>query len=117
MTRRKDLSESTRSEKAVVVRITLLAVGPDVDEVAFGGHLGAMYEAMIIARLGLSSGGEAIAGLTTYTEHEFDMTAFSSAVLIAPSVFGKSVFDIRKSTKICARGMFPWDISRHRCSI
>jgi L-alanine-DL-glutamate epimerase-like enolase superfamily enzyme len=55
-----------------------------------------MYEAMIVASLKLSNGVEALAGLTTYTEHEYDMTAFSSAIQMAPFVLGKNVFEIPK---------------------
>lgn len=85
---------SAQTHGVTVDRITLSAIGPNTDMVTFGTHLGDMHEAMIIASLGLSNGVSAIAGLTTYTEHEFDMTAFSSAVLMAPFVLGKSVFDI-----------------------
>ena len=77
-----------------VDRIELLAVGPDSERTTWSSHLGEMYEALIIARLQLSNGVEAIAGLTVYTEHEFDMTAFASASLMAPFVLGRDVFDI-----------------------
>jgi hypothetical protein len=87
---------NAQTSDVTVDRIELSAIAPDSDMVTFGAHLGAMHEAMIVARLGLSNGVEAIAGLTTYTEHEYDRTAFSSAVLMAPFVLGKSVFDIPK---------------------
>ena len=70
----------TQIMSAVTVeRIELLAVGPDGERVTWSSHLGPMYEAMILARLFLSNGVEAIAGTTTYTEHEFDMTTFSAS--------------------------------------
>ena len=53
-----------------------------------------MHEAMIVARLFLSNGVEAIAGSTSYTEHEFDMTAFSAASLMVPFVLGRNALDI-----------------------
>ncbi|MCU9850254.1 hypothetical protein OEZ60_19890 [Defluviimonas sp. WL0024] len=78
----------------IVERIELLAVGPDGEKVTWSSHLGPMYEAMILARLHLSNGIEALAGTTAYTEHEFDRTVFSAASLMAPFVLGKSVFAI-----------------------
>ena len=53
-----------------------------------------MHEAMIVARFSLSNGVEAIAGTTTYTEHEFDKTLFHAAALMAPFVLGRDAFDI-----------------------
>ncbi|MFZ1470463.1 MAG: enolase C-terminal domain-like protein [Paracoccaceae bacterium] len=79
---------------ATVEKIDLLAIGPDGHKVTWSSHLGPMYEAMTVARLSLSNGIEAIAGLTTYTEHEFDRTAFGAASLMAPFVLGRSVLEI-----------------------
>ncbi|MGP6085479.1 mandelate racemase/muconate lactonizing enzyme family protein [Antarctobacter jejuensis] len=79
---------------AVVEEIELLAVGPDGERVTWSSHLGEMYEAMIVARLRLSNGVEAISGMTVYTEHEFDMTVFSAASLMAPFVLGRNILDI-----------------------
>ncbi|MDD9984506.1 MAG: hypothetical protein OXU81_24625 [Gammaproteobacteria bacterium] len=78
----------------IVERIELLAVGPDGEKVTWSSHLGPMYEAMVVARLFLSNDVEAIAGTTTYTEHEFDMATFSAASLMAPFVLGCDAFDI-----------------------
>ena len=77
-----------------VERIELLAIGPDGERVTWSSHLGPMYQAMIVARLFLSNGVEAIAGSTTYTEHEFDKTLFHAAILMAPFVLGRDAFDI-----------------------
>ncbi|MES0811790.1 enolase C-terminal domain-like protein [Roseibium sp. SCPC15] len=77
-----------------VEQIELLAVGPDVERVTWSAMLGEMYEALLIARLTLSDGTEGIAGLTAYTEHEFDRTGFHAASLMAPFVLGKDVMDI-----------------------
>ena len=79
----------------IVERIELLAIGPDGEKVTWSSHLGPMYEAMIVVRLFLSNGVEAIAGTTTYTEHEFDMATFSAASLMAPFVLGRDAFDTR----------------------
>ena len=76
-----------------VDRIELLAVGPDGEKVTWSSHLGVMHEALIVARLFLSNGVEAIAGSTAYTEHEFDRTAFVAASLMAPFVLGRDAFD------------------------
>ncbi len=76
-----------------VERIELLAIGPDGEKVTWSSHLGTMYEALIVARLFLSNGVEAIAGTTTYTEHEFDRTTFHAAALMAPFVLGRDAFD------------------------
>jgi len=54
-----------------------------------------MYEAMVVARLFLSNGVEAIAGTTTHTEHEFDKATFHAAALMAPFVLGRDAFDTR----------------------
>ena len=75
--------------------IELLAIGPAGERVTWSARLGPMYEAMIVARLSLSNGVEAIAGATTYTEHEFDRTLFHAAALMAPFVLGRDAFDIR----------------------
>ena len=83
----------------IVERIELLAIGPDGERVTWSSHLGPMYEALIVARLFLSNGVEAIAGTTTYTEHEFDRTAFSAANLMAPFVLGRDAFDIHAAYK------------------
>ena len=80
---------------AIVERIELLAIGPDGEKVTWSSHLGPMYEAMVIARLFLSNGVEAIAGTTTYTEHEFDKATFHAAALMAPFVLGRDAFDTR----------------------
>ena len=79
----------------IVERIELLAIGPDGEKVTWSSHLGPMYEAMIVTRLFLSSGVEAIAGTTTYTEHEFDRATFCAAALMAPFVLGHDAFDSR----------------------
>ena len=79
----------------IVERIELLAVGPDGEKVTWSSHLGPMYEAMVVVRLFLSNGVEAIAGATTHTEHEFDRTTFSAAALMAPFVLGHDAFDTR----------------------
>ena len=77
-----------------VERIELLAIGPEGERVTWSARLGPMYEAMIVARLFLSSGVEALAGATTYTEHEFDRTLFHAAALMAPFVLGRDASDI-----------------------
>ena len=79
----------------IVERIELLAIGPDCERVTWSSHLGLMYEAMVVARLFLSNGVEAIAGATTYTEHEFDRTTFAAATLMAPFVLRRDAFDTR----------------------
>ena len=79
---------------ATVHRIELLAIGPDGEKVTWSAHLGPMHEALIVARLFLSNGVEAIAGTTSHSEHEFDMTVFSAASLMAPFVLGRDAFDI-----------------------
>ena len=79
---------------ATVDRIELLAVGPEGERVTWSARLGSMYEAMIVARLSLSNGVEALAGATTYTEHEFDRTLFHAAGLMAPFLLGRDAFDI-----------------------
>lgn len=82
------------AQNPAVQSIELLAIGPDGERVTWSARLGKMYEAMIVARLTLSDGTEAVAGLTAYTEHEFDRTAFSAARLMAPFVLGKGVMDL-----------------------
>ena len=72
-----------------------MAIGPDSERVTWSSHLGPMYEALIVARLLLSNGVEAIAGTTTYTEHEFDRATFHATALMAPFVLGRDAFDIR----------------------
>ena len=79
----------------IVERIELLAIGPDSERVTWSSHLGPMYEALIVARLFLSNGVEAIAGTTTYTEHDFDRATFHAAALTAPFVLGLDAFDTR----------------------
>ena len=79
----------------IVERIELLAIGPDGEKVSWSSHLGPMHEAMVVARLFLSNGVEAIAGTTTYTEHEFDKATFHAAALMAPFVLGRDAFDTR----------------------
>ena len=79
----------------IVERIELLAIGPDGERVTWSSHLGPMFEALIVARLFLSNGVEAIAGTTTYSEHEFDRTTFHAAALMAPFVLGRDAFDAR----------------------
>ncbi len=76
-----------------VERIELLAIGPDGEKTSWSSHLGPMHEALILARLGLANGVDAVAGTTTYTEHEFDRTVFSAASLMAPFVLGRDVFE------------------------
>ena len=79
----------------IIDGIELLAIGPSGERVTWSARLGPMYEAMIVARLSLSNGVEAIAGATTYTELEFDRTLFHAAALMAPFVLGREAFDIR----------------------
>ena len=77
-----------------VERIELLAIGPDGEKVTWSSHLGPMHQALIVARLFLSNGVEAVAGTTTYTEHEFDRTTFAAASILAPFVLGRDACDI-----------------------
>lgn len=79
---------------ATVQDIEILAIGPDSPRVTWSSHLGEMYEALIVARLFLSNGIEAIAGTTAYTEHAFDRTGFSAVCLMAPFVLGRSIHEI-----------------------
>ena len=64
-----------------VDRIELLAVGPEDEKVSWNSHLGPMHQGLVVARLFLSNGVEAIAGTTTYTEHEFDRATFLRCIL------------------------------------
>lgn len=80
----------------IVKTIELFAIGPDGEKVSWSSFLGPMCEAMIVVRLTFDNGLEGIAGLTTYTEHEFDQTAFHSASLMAPFLLGKGLYDIPK---------------------
>ena len=79
----------------IVERIELLAIGPDGEKVTWSSHLGSMYEAIVVVRLFLSNGVEAIAGATTHTEHEFDRATFSATALMALFVLGRGAFDTR----------------------
>lgn len=83
-------------EHMIVEKINLMAVGPDGPKVTWSSRLGPMFEALIIARLSLSNGVEGIAGVTVYTEHEFDQSVFAASGLMAPFVLGRSVYDIPK---------------------
>ena len=99
-----------------VDRIELLAIGPDGEKVTWSSHLGAMHQALVVARLFLSNGVEAIAGTTTYTEHEFDRTVFPPR----PS-WRRSCWDAMRSTsarpmRTCGSATCRWGISRHRSS-
>ena len=78
----------------IVEKIGLMAVGPDGPKVTWSSRLGPMYEALVIARLSLSNGVEGIAGVTVYTEHEFDQSVYAASGLIAPFVLGHSIHDI-----------------------
>ena len=77
-----------------VDRIELLAIDPDGEKVTWSSYLGPMYQALLVARLSLSNGVEAIAGSTTYAEHEFDKTLFHAASLMAPFVLGRDASDV-----------------------
>ena len=83
-------------KNVVVEKINLLAVGPDGPKVTWSSRLGPMYEALVIARLSLSNGVEGIAGVTVYTEHEFDQSVYAASGLMAPFVLNQSVHDIPK---------------------
>ncbi|MEM1164607.1 MAG: enolase C-terminal domain-like protein, partial [Pseudomonadota bacterium] len=72
-------------------------VGPDGPRATWSSRLGEMYEALVIARLTLSNGIHAIAGVTVYTEHEFDRSVFAASGLMAPFVMGCSIHDIPKT--------------------
>ena len=78
----------------VVKAVDLFAIGPDGEKVSWSSFLGPMCEAMIVAKLTFDNGQEGIAGLTTYTEHEFDQTAFHSAALMTPFLLGQGMYDI-----------------------
>ncbi len=78
----------------IVKAVDLYAIGPDGEKVSWSSFLGPMCEAMIVVRLTFDNGLEGIAGLTTYTEHEFDQTAFHSAALMTPFLLGKGLYDI-----------------------
>lgn len=80
----------------LVQEIELMAVGPDGPMVTWSSRLGPMYEALVIARLRLSNGIEGLAGVTVYTEHEFDQSVYAASSLMAPFVLGRSVHDIPK---------------------
>ena len=92
---------------ATVDRIELLAIGPEGERVTWSARLGPMYEAMIVARLFLSNGVEALAGATTYTEHEFDRTLFHAAALMAPFVLGRDALDIGAAYRDMRRRYVP----------
>lgn len=78
----------------IVKKIELFAIGPNGKKISWSSFLGPMSEAMIVTRLTFDTGLEGIAGLTTYTEHEFDQTAFQSASLMAPFILGRHLDEI-----------------------
>jgi len=78
----------------IVKKIELFAIGPNGKKISWSSFLGPMNEAMIVARLTFDTGLQGIAGLTTYTEHEFDQTAFQSAVLMSPFLLGRHLDEI-----------------------
>ena len=81
-------------DAVTVDQIELLAIGPEDEKVSWNSRLGPMYQGLVVARLFLSNGVEAIAGTTTYTEHDFDRATFSAASLMAPFVLRRDAFDI-----------------------
>ncbi|MGB1236850.1 MAG: enolase C-terminal domain-like protein [Pseudomonadales bacterium] len=81
------------SQSPRVSAVALYGVGPDSERITWSAQLGPMYEAMIIAKLTLEDGTQAIAGATTYTEHQFDHTLLESAALSAPFLLGREVAD------------------------
>jgi L-alanine-DL-glutamate epimerase-like enolase superfamily enzyme len=88
----------------IVKKVDLFAIGPDGERVSWSSFLGPMCEAMIVAQITFDNGLQGIAGLTTYTEHEFDQTAFHSGALMAPFLLGKGLYDIPKiATDMAAR--------------
>ena len=78
----------------IVKKIELFAIGPNGKKISWSSFLGPMNEAMIVTRLTFDTGLQGIAGLTTYTEHEFDQTAFQSAVLMSPFLLGRHLGEI-----------------------
>lgn len=78
----------------IVKKIELFAIGPNGKKISWSSFLGPMSEAMIVTRLTFDNGLEGIAGLTTYTEHEFDQTAFQSAALMSPFILGRHLDEI-----------------------
>lgn len=78
----------------IVKKVELFAVGPNGKKISWSSFLGPMSEAMILTRLTFDNGLEGIAGLTTYTEHEFDQTAFHSASLMSPFILGRHLDEI-----------------------
>ena len=83
----------------IVKNIEIFAIGPDGEKISWSSHLGPMYEAMIVARLTFDDGLQGIAGLTTYTEHEFDQTAFHSLALMAPFLLGRGLYEAPQIAK------------------
>ena len=74
-------------------KIALSAVGREGDMQSWSAFLGPMYEAVVVAQLTFDNGITGIAGITIWTEHEFDLTAFHSAALTAPFLKHKGLFD------------------------
>ena len=58
--------------------IELFAIGRDEGSQSWSAFLGPMCEAVVIARLTFDDDVTGIAGITVWTEHEFDQTAFAS---------------------------------------
>lgn len=79
---------------AEIQKIDIYGIGPDGERISWSSYLGPMYEALIIVKLSFSDGIEGIAGLTTYTEHDFDRSAFHAAALMAPFLLGQKWTDI-----------------------
>ncbi|MEM6549643.1 MAG: mandelate racemase/muconate lactonizing enzyme family protein [Pseudomonadota bacterium] len=80
--------------RITVERIAVLAVGPNAERTTWSARLGEMLEALVIVRMDLSNGVEAISSLTMYMGHDFDRTADAATCLMAPFVRGKCIYDI-----------------------
>lgn len=74
-----------------VKAVDIYAIAPPGEKVSWSSFLGPMCEAMTVVKLTFDNGLTGIAGLTAYTEHEFDQTAFHSTALMTPFVLGKSL--------------------------
>ena len=94
-------------KQPTLTHIELYAIGPDGEKQSWSSFLGPMYEAMIVAEVTFDNGLRGLGGISRWTEHDFDQTAFHATTLVAPFLLGKGLYDWPQTVAEMSRRHIP----------
>ena len=71
----------------------VFAVTPPVERYRLAGDMGEVFETLTLLRLNTRCGAQGFAGITTYSEHDFDSASAAALKSLLPELMGRNAWD------------------------